>query len=114
MKHNQTIKMAFSTKLTVHQLNQAIRLGALLLGGEIVFHGKPGTDDRLTISCSELTGPFVAVYGFNSVEFHFAERDRHMLTYIREILDEALIYEMSANLKVQAPKASRSFDRVGA
>jgi hypothetical protein len=114
MKHNQIIKMAFGTKLTVHQLNQAIRLGALLLGGEISFRGKPGADDRLTITCSELTSPFVAEYGFNSVEFHFAEPDRHMLACIREVLDDGLIYEMSANLEVQARADSPSLDRVSA
>jgi hypothetical protein len=37
-----------------------------------------------------------------------------MLACIREVLDDGLIYEMSANLEVQARADSPSLDRVSA
>ena len=114
MKTDHILTMSFGTELSVYQLNQAIRLGALLLGGEVAFQGKPGCDDRLIITCSGLTVPFVAEYGYKSVKFHFAEADRSMLACIRKILVDGLIFEMPSKLKVQTLEDSLSFDRVGA
>ena len=114
MKTHQIISMAFGTGLSAHQLNLAIRMGALLHGGEVSFQGKPGSDDRLIITCSGLTVPFIAEYGYKSVKFHFAESDRSMLTCIRGILVDGLIFEVPAKLKVQITDDSLDFDRVSA
>jgi hypothetical protein len=114
MKNTAYIQTAFGTKLTVRQLNQAIRLGALLYGGEVDFYGPAGADADLVIKCSELTGPFVVKYGDQSVEFQFIQADHEMLTCIRVILDDDLMFEMPENLKVQASSENLSLDRLGA
>lgn len=114
MKNTPYIQTTFGTKLTVRQLNEAIRLGALLYGGEVDFYGAAGADADLVIKCSELTGPFVVKYGDQSVEFQFVQADHEMLTCIRVILDDDLMFEMPENLKVQASSENLSLDRLGA
>lgn len=114
MKDIRYITRAFVTKLTPLQLNEAIRLGALLHGGEVEFSGKPGIDARLIIRNSELAHLFIVKYGKNSVEFQFAKADHAMHECIRVILNEHLMFEMPMNLKVQASGEYLSFDRLGA
>lgn len=114
MKNIPYIQTTFGTKLTVRQLNEAIRLGALLYGGEVDFYGPAGADADLIIKCSELTGPFVVKYGDQSVEFQFAQADHEMLTCIRGILDDDLMFEIPKNLKIQASDEDLSLDRLGA
>lgn len=114
MKDIRYITRAFVTKLTPLQLNEAIRLGALLHGGEVEFSGKPGIDARLIIRCSELAHLFIVKYGKNSVEFQFASPDLSMFRCVRGILDENLISEMHLNLLVQAPSESLGISRIGA
>lgn len=114
MKNTQYIQTTFGTKLTVRQLNQAIRLGALLYGGEVDFCCPAGADADLVIKCSELTGPFVVKYGDQSVEFQFAQVDQEMLTCIRVILDDDLMFEMPTKLTVQASGEDLSLERLGA
>lgn len=114
MKNIPYIQTTFGTRLTVRQLNEAIRLGALLYGGEVDFYCPAGADADLVIKCTELTGPFVVKYGDQSVEFHFVEADHEMLTFIRVILDDDLMFEMPENLKVQASSEKLSLDRLGA
>ncbi len=114
MKNTPYIQTIFGTKLTVRQLNEAIRLGALLYGGEVDFYCLAGADADLVIKCSELTVPFVVNYGDQSVEFQFLEADHEMLTFIRVILDDDLMFEMPENLKVQASSEKLSLDRIGA
>jgi hypothetical protein len=114
MKNTPYIQTTFGTKLTVRQLNVAIRLGALLYGGEVYFYGPAGADADLVIKCSELTGLFLVKYGNQCVEFQFAQADYEMLTCIRVILDDDLMFEMPKNLKVQASGEDLSLDRLGA
>ncbi len=114
MKNKNTITRTFGTTLTPHQLNAAIRLGALLHGGEISFCGKPGVDDKLLITSSELTGPFSVTYGSDSVEFEFAKTDHQMFACIRVLLDENLMFEVPVQLRVQQAAEIHRFDRVSA
>ena len=114
MKTTPYIKTTFGTMLTVRQLNEAIRLGALLHGGEVDFYGPAGADADLVIKCNELSSPFVVKYGDESVEFQFVQADHEMLTCIRVILDDDLMFEMPENLKVQGSSENLSLDRQGA
>jgi hypothetical protein len=57
---------------------------------------------------------FVVKYGDQSVEFQFVEANHEMLTCIRVILDDDLMFEMPENLKVQASSEKLSLDRLGA
>ena len=114
MNNTPYIKTTFGTKLKVRQLNEAIRLGALLHGGEVDFNGATGADADLVIKCSELSSLFVVKYGDESVEFQFAQADHKMLACIRVILDEDLMFEMPTSLKVQASGEVLSLDRLGA
>ena len=114
MKNTQYIKKTFGTKLRVRQLNEAIRLGALLRGGEVDFYGQTDTGTELIINCSELSGPFIVKYNDESVEFQFAEADHRMLACIRLILDADLMFEMTTNPIMQTSAEELSFDRLGA
>ena len=114
MKNTLYIKTTFGTELTVRQLNEAIRLGALLRGGEVHFCGQADTGAELIINCSELSGPFIVKYNDESVEFQFAEADHGMLAYIRLILDADLMFEMTTNPIIQASAEELSFERLGA
>ncbi len=114
MKDIRYITRTFVTKLTPVQLNEAIRLGALLHDGEVEFIGKPGIDDRLVIRCSELTHLFIVKYGKKSVEFQFANPDFSMFHCVRGILDENLMSEMPPSLVVQAPSETLGISRIGA
>jgi hypothetical protein len=111
---DMTITIAFGTKLTAHQLNTAIRLGALLHGGEPEFYGKPGIDSCLWIKGSGLTRPFLAVYKHDSVVFDYAPEDSSMLACIREVLDEKLIIEATASPTGGIPIAYGGFGRASA
>ena len=114
MKTTPYIKTTFGTMLTVRQLNEAIRLGALLHGGEVDFYGPAGADADLVIKCNELSSPFVVKYGDESVEFQFSETDHRMLACIRLILDADLMFEMTTNPIIQTSAEELSFDRLGA
>jgi hypothetical protein len=114
MKNTPYIKKTFGTKLTVRQLNEAVRLGALLLGGEVDFYGQADTGAELIINCSELSGPFIVMNNDESVEFQFAEADHRMLACIRLILDADLMFELTTNHIIQTSADELSFDRIGA
>ncbi len=114
MNKIQYVTKTFGTKLTSSQLNQAIRVGALLHGCQLTFANCPGSKDTLILHSNELVAPFIATLRHRSVVFAFAEADGAMLGAIRKILDDELMFEMPISLQLQAHTDNLSLNRLGA
>ena len=114
MNNIEMTTFAFSTKLTAHQLNFAIRLGVLLHAGEHRFEGRPHVNGSLVVNSTDLSKPLTATYGHHSVIFEFVTRDRSMFDLIRTILDDKLLFQPASPIQAQGPQKAHGYERMSA